>query len=366
VKRNTMTRLAHLMRPTCLAMLLIASTAATSSAQSGSEPIRRPSQAQPANAFGQSKPNPKTEGAIRIATYNMLNFFDPFDDPSLEGEYDDAEMVTSPARCEVLAETIREMDADILALQEVESKKALEWFRDKYLPDMGYKYIASKDVGYYRGIECSIMSRFEITDSRVWPNMNLDDVQREGPGWDDVPPEDRSGLTFQRSPICATIQVDQDYELVVFSVHHKSGRNNRYHREAEALRIVEFIEQIRREDPHANMVVMGDFNAAPWDKSLRVYLEAGLIDTLAHRIIPRWRNADESEARLYKTHESDRVLDYILMNSGTHREYVIDSAHVFGTLMPPESYDWRRDPKPQGYASDHYPVILDLKPDDQL
>lgn len=318
------------------------------------------------NRFGQTQPNPRVDGAIRIATYNMLNFFDPFDDPSLQGEYDDADMITSPQRCQVLADTIRAIDADIIALQEIESKQALKWFRDKYLPDMGYTYIASEDVGYYRGIECSIMSRFEITDVRIWPNVSLDDVRREGPGWSDVPPEYRHGLKFQRSPLCAKIRVRPNYELVVFSVHHKSGRDFRFHREAEALRIVDFIDSVRREDPAANIVVMGDFNAAPWDKSLRTYLEAGMIDTLAQRIIPRWRNADETEARLYKTHESDRVLDYIFLNSGAHREYVIDSAHVFGTLTPPESYDWRKDPKPEGYASDHYPVIIDLKPKDQL
>ncbi len=325
---------------------------------------------QPNNKFGYSAPKPRTPGAIRLATYNMLNFFDPFDDPTLQGEHDDAGMVTEERRCKVLAQTIRAVDADILALQEVESLEALTWFRDNYLKDMGYKYIASYDVGYYRGIECSVMSRFPITDARVWPNMSLDNVQRPGPGWSEIPPESRRGLTFQRSPLCAKITIDvdnseEDYELIVFSVHHKAGGDNRFHREAEAVRIVEFINQLRSENPAANIIVMGDFNAAPWDKSVRLYLEAGMIDTLAHRIIPRWRNADETEASLYKTHESGRVIDFVLLSSGAHREFVVGSAHVFGTMMPPESYDWRKDPKPEGYPSDHYPIIIDMIPGDR-
>ena len=92
-------------------------------------------------------------------------------------------------------------------------------------------------------------------------------------------------------------------------------------------------------------------------------LQAGLIDTLAHRIIPRWKDFDPAEPDLYKTHESDRVLDYILLNSAAHRELVIGSAHIYGTLYD-ENYDWKTDPYPKGYAADHYPVIIDLVPRD--
>jgi hypothetical protein len=57
------------------------------------------------------------------------------------------------------------------------------------------------------------------------------------------------------------------------------------------------------------------------------------------------------------------VLDYILLNSAAHRELVIGSAHIYGTLYD-EDYDWTTDPYPQGYAADHYPVIIDLIPRD--
>jgi endonuclease/exonuclease/phosphatase family metal-dependent hydrolase len=161
------------------------------------------------------------------------------------------------------------------------------------------------------------------------------------------------------------IDIDGRYRLTVVSLHHKSGRDYRYYREAEALKVLQLLGELQESDPSRNIVVMGDFNAAPWDKSLRAYLQAGYVDTLAHRIIPRWRNATQDEARLYKTHESDRVIDYILLNSAALREYVVGSAHVHGTLMPPEDYDWRTDPYPAGYASDHYPVIVDLVPRDR-
>jgi endonuclease/exonuclease/phosphatase family metal-dependent hydrolase len=315
------------------------------------------------NKYGLSKPKPRTPGAIRIATYNVLNLFDHTDDPALEGEYDDLAMATSDDRCRGLARTIRAVDADIIALQEVESLDCLRWFRDTYLDGLGYDHIVSHDVGYYRGVEQAVMSRFPISASKVWPDLSLDTVRRVGPGFDDVPPEARGGLTFQRSPLCVRIQVRDDYELTIFSVHHKSGGDYRWQREAEALGLIEILTRMRKDDPSRNIIVMGDFNAAPWDKSLRLYLEAGMIDMLDYRIIPRWRDADQTEPNLYKTHESGRVLDYILLNSAAHREFVIGSAHVFGTLYD-EEYDWRTDPYPAGYASDHYPVILDLVPRD--
>jgi endonuclease/exonuclease/phosphatase family metal-dependent hydrolase len=322
-------------------------------------------QAPTVNRYGHAAPRPRQPGAIRLATYNMLNFFDGVDDPTLSGEFDDLPMATPRQRCEKLAEAIIEMDADVLALQEVESLEALTWFRDTFLPKAGYRYIASKDVGYYRGIENSVLSRFPIVDTRIWKGMSLDDVSREGPGWSNVPEKDRRGMSFQRSPLMVEIDVSDSYRLTLFVLHHKAGRDYRHRREAEALRIVELIRQVEASDPGRNIIVMGDFNAAPWDKSLRVYLEAGMVDTLAHRIIPRWRNADQDEARLFKTHESDRVLDYVLLNSAAHREFVVGSAHVYGTLTPPESYDWKTDPQPDGYASDHYPVIIDLVPHDR-
>lgn len=310
--------------------------------------------------FGLEHPLPRRAGTIRIAAYNMLNFFDHVDDPNLQGEWDDLPNATPDDRCRNLAAAIRAIDADIISLEEVESLDALTWFRDTFLPDAGYKYLASKDAGYYRGVEQSIMSRFPITDSKVWLNESLDNVEREGPGWMAVPAGE-SHVTFQRSPLMVNVKVSDDYQLTIFAVHHKAGREFNWHREAEALRIVDFIQQIERQDPKRNILVMGDFNAAPWDKSVRTYLKAGMVDTLDYRIIDK----DNPESPQYKTHESDKVFDYILMNSAAYREYVPGSGFVYGTVTPPSNYDYKKDPQPPGYASDHYPVVIDITPKDQ-
>ena len=58
-------------------------------------------------------------------TNYVLNLFDQDDDPALSGEFDELPMATTDGRCRSLAEVIRRVDADVLALQEGESEAAV-------------------------------------------------------------------------------------------------------------------------------------------------------------------------------------------------------------------------------------------------
>jgi len=76
----------------------------------------------------------------------------------------------------------------------------------------------------------------------------------------------------------------------------------------------------------------------------------------------------DKKAAKFVTHESSTVRDYIFLNKIAHRGLVTGSAHVYGTLYigDYEEQDrkggWKRRLYPEGYASDHYPVIIDLTP----
>jgi endonuclease/exonuclease/phosphatase family metal-dependent hydrolase len=308
--------------------------------------------------FGLTEAMPRIEGTFRVGSYNMLNFFDQENDLSLEGKYDDFgdnPGPTSNERCEELAKIIRELDADVLALQEVESQKALEWFNNNYLETMGYDYVLSEEVGYYRGIEQSFLSRFPIKDVRTWKNTDLTNLERLGGGWTDIP-SDVKEIAFQRSPLCATFTTPEGYELTVINVHHKSGRNA-WHRELEALQIMEYIKEMTAKDPNRNIAVIGDFNAQPWDRSTRVYLRDGMTDALSHRAKHlTW----DDNSPLRKTHTSNRLIDFILVNAPAVGEVVIDSGFVLGSSHP--EYDWRNDPIPSGYSSDHCAIAVDMVP----
>lgn len=311
----------------------------------------------PHHKYGLTEAMPRIDGTIRVASYNMLNYFDQANDASLEGEYDDFGTnpgPTSDARCRALADAIRAMDADIIALEEVESYDAIKFFNDTYLSDMGYQHIASEDVGYYRGCEQSVLSRFPIAKTAIWPKADLMTVKRTGGGWDEIP-SDVSELSFQRSPLFVTVRAADGYELSLFVLHHKAGRN-RWHREAEALQIMDYVADLTKLDPDHNIIVLGDFNAQPWDRSMQVYRDGGLVDAMTLRTDLTHGYASP----LRQTHTSGRVIDFILLNHAALGELVTGSGFVKGTSA--EDYDWRNDPIPAGYASDHYPIAIDLVP----
>ena len=296
-------------------------------------------------------PQPPVE-TIRVASYNVLNLFDGHDDPLISGDVDDLPMETTEGRCKSLAAAIRSVDADVLALQEVESEEALRAFRDTYLADMGYDHVVSIDVGYFRGVENSVLSRFPLSNASAPPQIPIDDVVRNGGGWA-KPVEGDTTTTFQRTPLRVDVTAPGGYLMTLFVVHHKSG-NYKHRRESEALRLVQLVDDVREEAPARNIILLGDFNAAPWDRSMDVYRDAGFIDVFADPAVERT-----------KTHESNRILDFILMNSAAHRELVAGSQKVHSTTAPPDSYDWRTDPRPDECPSDHRPISIDVVVGDQ-
>ena len=71
-----------------------------------------------------------------------------------------------------LMKYLADVDADVLCLQEVESRAALESFRDTWLRDLGYAHVASLDAGDERGIEQSVLSRHEIASAEKLSNSS--------------------------------------------------------------------------------------------------------------------------------------------------------------------------------------------------
>ncbi len=309
--------------------------------------------------LGRPEAPAKRPGAVRLATYNLLNLFDDKDDPSLSGNEDDMSSVKPEAEKKALGEAIRRLDADILAVEEIESYDALIEFRERYLQGLGYKHVVSIDVGAERGIEQGVLSRFPIKEAVVWPTISLQGVHPEKYG-NESNRYAGQPLDCRRSPLRVTIDVPSEegaapYTLTLFVVHHKSGRYNNYWREAEAARFVEMIADLEKTDPSRNIAILGDFNALSIDASVQTYLSHGLTDVLAPRT-PR--------DPLTTTHESGRAIDFILVNPAFLKELVPASAFVLGTPLRPEGADYRTTPAPEGFASDHLPVAVDFLPRD--
>ncbi|NBP51871.1 MAG: hypothetical protein EBU70_11995, partial [Actinobacteria bacterium] len=313
--------------------------------------------------YGIPKAPEKKKGAIRIAAYNVENLFDGVDDPKLQGKYDDMTMVTKPGRLEALADAIKRLDADVLCIEEIESLACLTWFRDTYLKDLGYKHLCSEDVGYYRGVEQACLSRYPIVAHKTYVEEKLDDMveKRDGQGW--ATKKGESEDKFQRSPLRVDVDVN-GYPLTLFSVHYKAGgKDFEYQREGEALQTIEYVKELMKERPGANVAVLGDFNATPGQKTAKAFTESGLRSAYDFRVTRSGNTKD-----LYTTHDSGRAIDYIMMSPGLADDAVDRSFFVLSVMHPASDYDWRKDPEkekvPAGYASDHYPIAIDVMPKD--
>ncbi|MEL7473917.1 MAG: endonuclease/exonuclease/phosphatase family protein [Planctomycetota bacterium] len=307
--------------------------------------------------FGEREAPRKASDAIRLATYNVENLFDGVDDPA--SPKNDVEWEKPEAEVASVAAAIRALDADILALQEIESESVLRAFRDEHLQGLGYDHIASLEAGDSRGIEQSVLSRFPITDARVWDNYDTGSVHP--PRWRDRPNKYAGErIVLRRSPLMATVEVPSSvtggapYELTLLVVHHKSGGGNDYWREAEADAIIGMIKAFAG-GADRNVAVLGDFNAKLYEDSVKAYLESGYQDAWRRR--PRGPEA--------RTHESGRAIDFILVNQAMAAEVVPNSAFVLGTIARPEGVDFRTYDPPPGYAADHYPAAVDLRPVDR-
>lgn len=309
--------------------------------------------------FGVPEAPEHTTGAIRIATYNVENLFDDVDDPALSDRQEDIDDTKPRAELDAVARAIREIDADILCLQEVESRAALDWFLRGRLGDMGYTHVLSIDAGDERGIEQAILSRYPVVESRNWVRRPLGGVHPEkygsGRNW-----HAGEEIVFHRSPLMAVVEVPGEawgggealrVRLVV--VHHKSGRHSQYWRDKEAQGLVEILGEIDASEGLGPTLILGDFNAEADAESVKLYEAAGFTDLFGDNDGPKTR---------WTTHESGRRIDLILANEQARAMCDPASEFVLGTPARPSEISWRELDTFPGYASDHYPVVVELRP----
>lgn len=308
---------------------------------------------------GRKDPIAKPAGAIRVATYNIENLFDA-EQPAMGGGTPTPRK--PDAHRKAIAAAIKAIDADVLALQEIASKEVLVRFRDEYLKDLGYTYVSSLDAGDGREIEQSVLSRFPLKDEMNWPNTKLEVVHPEKLGRR-ANPDAGKPIEMARSALRVTATAapkdpsGKPYELTLFVVHHKSGPFFSYQREAEAAKVLSLAKSFEAEHAGANIVILGDFNAKPDEKAVQTYLTNGFMD-------PFGDLAERNDPSVI-SHVSGRVIDHVLLNGNTASELIKETRFVLGTMQRPEGMDWRTTLPPEGYASDHYPVVIDLMPIDK-
>jgi len=271
-----------------------------------------------------------------VATYNVENYF--------LTAFANRKAKTEASRAKV-AEVIASIKPDILVLQEIGRKVALQELRQR-LDGNGLRFSQAVFLeGADPAIHLSVLSRFPVVGNHSKTNATyLLDGKR---------------LQVRRGFVEIEIQVGPDYKFVLFSAHLKSmrqvaiaGQSEMRLGEARVLR--RLIEKRLEANPNENILLMGDLNDAPSRDPIKVLIGSRfpkLVDLRPSEKKDGWmgdfKKIGDGSRRItwthfYKKEDQYSRLDYIMANRGMAKE--LDSAYIY--ITP----DW-------GMASDHRPVV---------
>lgn len=269
---------------------------------------------------------PPADNTITIATFNILNLFDAFDDPYRADAPGDAK---PRSQIEALAKTIRALNADVIALEEVENRGYLERFVSAFLKDMGYEVVLFEGNDN-RGIDVALLSRIPVGPVTSHRHMTFTDPKGDP-------------MRFRRDLLEVRLLPPGKPPFEVFVVHlkSKSGEDNGAADvrigEARAVRAV--LDQQLKQDPKAAFVLCGDFNDTIDSEPLRAILGTG---PTALKPFIADLPADQQISYNQEPHLS--MIDFILASPAMADRYV------------PKSYRIHTGGSPDTTGSDHNPV----------
>ncbi|MDP6962706.1 MAG: endonuclease/exonuclease/phosphatase family protein [Planctomycetota bacterium] len=214
---------------------------------------------------GQYKVGDKFAAGVRFVSWNIENFFDHHDDPYRnEGNT----RTVSESRMARLAVAINSMNADVIALQEVENRGLLEEFNRNYLNGLGYEVVLFEGNDK-RGIDNAVLSRLPIEAVTSYRHSDY---------------QDSNGVTRRFGRDLLRVSIGGDFNTDVYVVHFKSqsgGEKSDVKREAEAAKALAIIEAEVKLNPNYQFVIAGDFNEVPSEPSVKMFVDAGFVDSCA-------------------------------------------------------------------------------------
>lgn len=291
---------------------------------------------------GAALPPPASKPAVRkrfagnvvtIGSYNLLNLFDDVNDPYTNDEGTPAK---PRAELEALARSIRALDADVLAVVEVENRGILQKFVDAFLEDMGYEVVLFEGNDL-RGIDVGLLSRVPVGEVISHRHMKF----KEASG---------KPTRFMRDLLQVRLRPENALPFDVFVVHYKSkgGEDNggAATRLAEAVETRYVIDNMLNERSDARFVICGDYNDTIDSEPLKA-----LISTGPMALTTFIGDLPSNETITFNQPPHLSMIDFILASPAMAKTYVSKSYHV------------RVGGSPEKTGSDHNPVVAQFKLD---
>lgn len=327
---------------------------------------------------GTAQEIPGDRGSLRIMLYNVENLFDIFDDPfTLDDEFlPSGERAWNKYRysaklnniCKVIVALGGWNPPEIIGLCEVENRKViLDLVRDTPLKKFNYEII-HKDSPDERGIDVALIY---LTGS--FNPLNIIYIKLEYPG----------DPTWNTRDILYVEGVTAANDTLHLFVNHWPSRSTGQ-LETEKYRIYAAsvlsgeVKKIFTGNSNANVIIMGDFNDEPEDKSIKTVLGAqtNLMGIEKHKLYNLSFSTEGKRGKeSYKYRMTWATLDQFIVSGNllneknriyTHPDFACVFAPSFLLEQDPVNLGMKPFRTYSGFRyrngfSDHLPIFLDLK-----
>ena len=323
--------------------------------------------------------------SLSVATYNVQNLFDFEDDPDRnEGEFtpnqENWSRATYTAKVKSIAEAIILIDADLIALQEVESEAVLADLVTEIRSQGGryYMYTGVSPTRDFRGIALGILSIYPIAREIGRP-ISEAVTCRNGETLDGSRPEARPIYEVNLWSDGTGNGGGGGPQSLTLLIHHWKSRaavnstceiEEHHQRGARQIRLL--LDEWLLDEPSRDVVVLGDFNATEREVAMSAELNASVNQsdlTTSLSLYNLWGELGVGQAQSDTTFNSSYRyenewlrLDHILIPKGmTTPEAggwtlsgfeLIRKAPLVGRNGAPFSWSSRNQ---DGY-SDHFPI----------
>jgi uncharacterized protein len=213
----------------------------------------------------------------RFATYNMHLFFDTVCDSGSCRESDFEQVRTEAEfaeQTELRARGIARLEADVVALQEVENQVAFDALVARLAAD-GYEYPVARlgETGAPGSLDVAVLARGATLDAVK--------THRENP----ITRPDGSETRFTRELLEVHLSM-AERKVVFFTAHYRSkaGGDDAGRRIAEAKATREIMLSAAAETPDALVVLGGDLNDEPGSETLAALEEGGALIRVARSL----------------------------------------------------------------------------------
>ena len=280
-------------------------------------------------------------GPIRVAEFNVENYLDQ---PTESRQF----VKTDAAKAKI-RESLRALNPDVLALEEMGSTNALLELRDS-LKNEGLDFPFWEHVeGFDTNIHVAILSKLPIVARHPHTDENflLD------------------GRRFRVSRGFAEVEIRAatNFYFTLIAAHLKSRRPSPDADEAE-LRLQEakmlraIVDEHFKSDPNTRLIVLGDFNDVKSSASTKEIIGRGKFKLTDTR--PAERNGDDTPNPnpRYEPRNVTWTYYYGIDDSYSRIDYILLSPALAHDWLPKETYiptitNW-------GIASDHRPISAGL------